>query len=154
MRHLLLALMLLLSPLAYAGEAKDLADDPVMERRMIKLAEEVRCLVCQSETVASSRSDWSNDVRQIMREKMQAGATDQEIKDILVERFGKSVLFDPPVDKETIPLWIAPFVMLLVGVAALFFQLRKRRQTVPETQLSDEAQKRAAALLNDEEEKQ
>jgi len=154
MRHLLLALMLLLSPLAYAGEAKDLADDPVMERRMIKLAEEVRCLVCQSETVASSRSDWSNDVRQIMREKMQAGATDQEIKDILVERFGKSVLFDPPVDKETIPLWIAPFVMLLVGVAVLFFQLRKRRQTVPETQLSDEAQKRAAALLNDEEEKQ
>ena len=154
MRHLLLALMLLLSPLAYAGEAKDLADDPVMERRMINLAEQVRCLVCQSETVASSRSDWSNDVRQIMREKMQAGATDQEIKDILVERFGKSVLFDPPVDKETIPLWIAPFVMLLVGVAVLFFQLRKRRQTVPETQLSDEAQKRAAALLNDEEEKQ
>ncbi len=154
MRHLLLALMLLLSPSVYAGEAKDLADDPVMERRMIKLAEEVRCLVCQSETVASSRSDWSNDVRQIMREKMQAGATDQEIKDILVERFGKSVLFDPPVDKETIPLWIAPFVMLLVGVAALFFQLRKRRQTVPETQLSDEAQKRAAALLNDEKDKQ
>jgi cytochrome c-type biogenesis protein CcmH len=154
MRHLLLALTLLLSPLAYAGEAKDLADDPVMERRMIKLAEEVRCLVCQSETVASSRSDWSNDVRQIMREKMQAGATDQEIKDILVERFGKSVLFDPPVDKETIPLWIAPFVMLLVGVAVLFFQLRKRRQTVPETQLSDEAQKRAAALLKDEEDKQ
>jgi cytochrome c-type biogenesis protein CcmH len=154
MRHLLLALMLLLSSSVYAGEAKDLADDPVMERRMINLAEQVRCLVCQSETVASSRSDWSNDVRQIMREKMQAGATDQEIKDILVERFGKSVLFDPPVDKETIPLWIAPFVMLLVGVAALFFQLRKRRQTVPETQLSDEAQKRAAALLNDEEEKQ
>jgi cytochrome c-type biogenesis protein CcmH len=150
MRHLLLALMLLLSPSAYAGEAKDLADDPVMERRMIKLAEEVRCLVCQSETVASSRSDWSNDVRQIMREKMQAGATDQEIKDILVERFGKSVLFDPPVDKETIPLWIAPFVMLLVGIAALLYQLRKRRQTVPETQLSDEAQKRAAALLNDD----
>ncbi len=150
MRHLLLALMLLLSSSAYAGEAKDLADDPVLERRMINLAEQVRCLVCQSETVASSRSDWSNDVRQIMREKMQAGATDQEIKDILVERFGKSVLFDPPVDKETIPLWIAPFVMLLVGVAVLFFQLRKRHQTVPETRLSDEAQKRAAALLNND----
>ncbi|HAF45933.1 MAG TPA: cytochrome C biogenesis protein CcmH [Gallionellaceae bacterium] len=151
MRYLLLALMLLLPVWVYAGEAKDLADDPVIERRMINLAEEVRCLVCQSETVASSRSDWSNDVRQIMREKMQAGATDQEIKDILVERFGKSVLFDPPVDGETIPLWIAPFVMLLLGVAALFYQLRKRRQTVPETQLSDEAQKRAAALLNDQE---
>lgn len=152
MKHLLLALMFLLPASVYAGEAKDLADDPVMERRMINLAEKVRCLVCQSETVASSRSDWSNDVRQIMREKMQAGATDQEIKDILVERFGKSVLFDPPVDEETILLWVAPFVMLLLGVAALFYQLRKRRQTVPETQLSDEAQQRAAALLNDEKE--
>lgn len=151
MKRILLALMLVLPSLVYAGEAKDLADDPVMERRMIKLAEEVRCLVCQSESVASSRSDWSNDVRQIMREKMQAGATDQEIKDILVARFGKSVLFDPPVDRETVPLWIAPFVMLLVGVAVLFYQLRKRRQTVAEPQLSDEAQKRAAALLNDQE---
>jgi cytochrome c-type biogenesis protein CcmH len=152
MKHLLLALMFLLPSSVYAGEAKDLADDPVMERRMINLAEKVRCLVCQSETVASSRSDWSNDVRQIMREKMQAGATDQEIMDILVERFGKSVLFDPPVDEETILLWVAPFVMLLLGVAALFYQLRKRRQTVPETQLSDEAQQRAAALLNDDKE--
>lgn len=150
MRNLLLTLMLLLPAWAYAGEATDLADDPVMERRMIKLAEEVRCLVCQSETVASSRSDWSNDVRQIMREKMQAGATDQEIKDMLVERFGKSVLFDPPVDAETIPLWIAPFVMLLLGVAALFVQLRKRRRTVPEVQLSEEARKRAAVLLNED----
>ncbi len=151
MKKILFALMLVLPSLVYAGEAKDLADDPVMERRMIKLAEEVRCLVCQSESVASSRSDWSNDVRQIMREKMQAGATDQEIKDILVARFGKSVLFEPPVDRETVPLWIAPFVMLLVGVAVLFYQLRKRRQIVAEPQLSDEAQKRAAALLNDQE---
>lgn len=152
MKHLFLALMCLLPTLVYAGEAKDLANDPVMERRMINLAEKVRCLVCQSENVASSRSDWSNDVRQIMRDKMQAGASDQEIMDLLVERFGKSVLFDPPVDKETMPLWIAPFVLLLIGVGILVYQLRKRRQTVPETQLSEEAQERAAALLNDDKE--
>ncbi len=150
MRHLLLALMCLLPTLVYAGEAKDLADDPVTERRMINLAEKVRCLVCQSETVASSRSDWSNDVRQIMREKMQAGATDQEIMDILVERFGKSVLFDPPVDKETIPLWGAPFVLLLLGAAVLFYQLRKRREIVQESALTPEAQQRAAALLKED----
>ncbi len=153
MKHLLLALMCLLPTLVYAGEAKDLADDPVMERRMINLAEKVRCLVCQSENVASSRSDWSNDVRQIMRDKMKAGATDQEIMDLLVERFGKSVLFDPPVDKETMPLWIAPFILLLLGVAVLFFQLRKRRQSVPESTLSPEAHQRAAALLNEEDNK-
>lgn len=149
MKKLLLTLMLLLPVLAQAGEARDLADDPVMERRMINLAEKVRCLVCQSETVASSRSDWSNDVRQIMREKMQAGATDQEILDMLVERFGKSVLFDPPVDEETLPLWIGPFVLLLLGLSVLAWQLRKRRALVREPQLSAEAHARAAALLEE-----
>ena len=151
---LLVSLFCLMPAFAQAGEAKDIADDPVMEKRMINLAEKVRCLVCQSENVASSRSDWSNDVRQIMREKMKAGASDQEIMDILVERFGKSVLFDPPVDKETIPLWIAPFVLLLLGVAVLFYQLRKRRETVQDVALSPEAQQRAAALLNNDKDNQ
>ena len=153
MRHILLALMCLFPTLVFAGEAKDLADDPVMERRMIDLAEKVRCLVCQSENVASSRSDWSNDVRQIMRDKMKAGATDQEIMDILVERFGKSVLFDPPVDEETITLWIAPFVLLLIGSGLLFVQLRKRRVTVKDSALTPEAQQRARDLLKEEENK-
>lgn len=149
MKKFVMTLMLLLPVLAHAGEARDLADDPVIERRMIALAEKVRCLVCQSETVASSRSDWSNDVRQIMREKMQAGATDQEILDMLVERFGKSVLFDPPVDEETLPLWVAPFVLLLLGLAVLVWQLQKRRAVVRETELSAEAHARAAALLEE-----
>jgi cytochrome c-type biogenesis protein CcmH len=151
MKNFLIALLLVLPTFAYAGEARDLADDPVMERRMINLAEKVRCLVCQSENVASSHSDWSNDVRQIMRDKMKAGASDQEIMDILVERFGKSVLFDPPVDKETIPLWSAPFVMLLLGIVVLFFQLRKRRAIVLQVSaLTPEAQMRAANLLKEE----
>ena len=151
MKNFLIALLLALPTFAYAGEARDLADDPVMERRMINLAEKVRCLVCQSEAVSSSHSDWSNDVRQIMRDKMKAGASDQEILDILVERFGKSVLFDPPVDKETMPLWAAPFVMLLLGIVVLFFQLRKRRETVLQVSaLTPEAQMRAANLLKEE----
>src|SRR5574340_193374 len=127
----------LLPVFAHAGEAKDLAEDSVMERRMINLAEKVRCLVCQSENVASSRSDWSNDVRQIMREKMKAGASDQEIMDMLVERFGKSVLFDPPVDKETLPLWVAPFALLLIGGGVLVYQLRRRKVEIVEPELSE-----------------
>lgn len=151
MKHYLIAFLLLIPTLTYAGEARDLADDPVMERRMITLAEKVRCLVCQSENVASSHSDWSNDVRQIMRDKMKAGASDQEILDILVERFGKSVLFDPPVDKETLPLWSAPFVLLLLGIVVLFFQLRKRYESVlQESALTPEARERAANLLKEE----
>jgi len=135
---------------ALAEEARDLADNPAIERRMINLAEKVRCLVCQSENVASSRSDWSNDVRQIMREKMIAGASDQEIMDLLVERFGKSVLFDPPVDRETMPLWAAPFVLLVFGIGILVFQLRKRRAAVAEPSLTPEAAHKAATLLEEE----
>ncbi|MDO8208120.1 MAG: cytochrome c-type biogenesis protein CcmH [Gallionella sp.] len=145
----LLMIALLLPTFAFAGVAKDIADDPVMERRMMHLAEKVRCLVCQSEPVSNSHSDWSNDVRQIMRDKMKAGATDQEILDLLVERFGKSVLFDPPVDKETMPLWSAPFILLLLGGAGLYYQLRKRRGEVVEAELSAQDELRAASLLNE-----
>jgi len=153
MKYLLIALMCLLPSLAFAGEAKDIADDPVMEKRMILLAEKVRCLVCQSEAVATSHSDWSNDVREIMREKMKAGASDQEILDLLVERFGKSVLFDPPVDKETASLWIAPFALMLLGAVALFFKLRKRQTEVVSAELSSADAQRASALLGDADER-
>ena len=149
MKYLLIALLCLLPVFSYAGEAKDLADDPVLEKRMILLADKVRCLVCQSEAVSSSHSDWSNDVRQIMRDKMKAGATDQEILDLLVERFGKSVLFDPPVDKETALLWMAPAILMLVGCTILVYQLRKRRSIVGEADLSSEDAQRADALLNE-----
>ncbi len=145
----LLMLALLLPTLSFAEVAKDIADDPVMERRMMLLAEKVRCLVCQSEPVSNSHSDWSKDVRQIMRDKMKAGATDQEILDLLVERFGKSVLFDPPVDKETMPLWSAPFILLLLGGAGLYYQLKKRRGEVAEAELSTQDEQRAAQLLNE-----
>ncbi|MFA5372212.1 MAG: cytochrome c-type biogenesis protein [Sideroxydans sp.] len=151
MKRFLSILLLVLPVFAIADEARDMADNPVIERRMINLAEKVRCLVCQSENVASSRSDWSNDVRQIMRDKMIAGASDQEIMDLLVERFGKSVLFDPPVDKETIPLWGGPFVLLLLGVGVLLFQLRRRRAIVTEPSLTPEAAHQAAVLLEEEE---
>jgi cytochrome c-type biogenesis protein CcmH len=149
MKYFLIGLLCLLPTLSFAGVAKDIADDPVMERRMIQLAEKVRCLVCQSEPVSTSHSDWSNDVRAIMREKMKAGATDQEILDLLVERFGKSVLFDPPVDKETMPLWSAPFILLLLGGAVLVYQLKKRRGLIVEAELSAQDELRAATLLNE-----
>jgi len=103
--------------------------------------------------VSTSHSDWSNDVREIMREKMKAGASDQEILDLLVERFGKSVLFDPPVDKETAPLWIAPFALMLLGAVALFFKLRKRQTEVVSAELSSADAQRASALLGDADER-
>jgi cytochrome c-type biogenesis protein CcmH len=71
--------------------------------------------------------------------------------DLLVERFGKSVLFDPPVDKETMPLWMAPFILLFLGGLGLFYQLKKRRGEVVDTTLSVQDEQRAASLLNDAE---
>ena len=144
-----IGLICLLPTFSFAGVAKDIADDPALESRMIHLAEKVRCLVCQSEPVSTSHSEWSQDVRNIMRDKMKAGATDQEILDMLVERFGKSVLYDPPVDNETMPLWGAPFVLLLLGGVFLYVQLKRRRSRVEEAVLTTQDEQRAATLLNE-----
>ena len=140
---------LMLPSMTYAAVAKDIADDPVMEMRMMHLAEKVRCLVCQSEPVATSHSDWSQDVRRIMREKMKQGATDQQIMDMLVARFGKSVLYDPPMDKETMPLWAAPFVLLLIAGIFLILQIKKRKGLVAEAELTAQDELRVATLLDE-----
>ncbi len=149
MRYLLIGLFCLLPGLTYAAVAKDIAEDPVIEARMMHLAEKVRCLVCQSEPVSTSHSEWSHDVRNIMLQKMKEGATDQQILDMLVARFGKSVLYDPPVDDETAPLWIAPFAMLFLGGGLLVYQLKKRRGRVADVTLSPQDEQRAAELLNE-----
>lgn len=151
MKRLAILLLALMPVFAYAGEARDLAEDPVLEKRMVVLAEKLRCLVCQNESLASSHAELAEDLRREVREQMAQGKDDQQIIDYLVARYGDFVLYDPPVKSYTLLLWFGPFVLLLIGVGMLLFQLRKRRQTVSEVQLSDEAQKRAAALLNDQE---
>ena len=149
MRTLILLLSFL--PLfAYAGEARDLAKDPVVEKRMVGLAENLRCLVCQNESLASSHAELAEDLRREVRELIQKGMSDQEIKDYLVARYGDFVLYEPPMKGSTLVLWLGPFALLLVGLGALLFQLRSRRKVMTETILSPEAQQRATALLNDE----
>jgi len=148
MKNVLILLFFLLPGLAYAGEAKDLAEDPVLEKRMIGLAENLRCLVCQNESLASSHSELAEDLRREVREQMQKGMSDQEIIDYLVARYGDYVLFDPPVKSYTLLLWYGPFALLLVAFAGLMWQLRKRKNKIPEQRLSDEDVKRAADLLN------
>jgi cytochrome c-type biogenesis protein CcmH len=141
-------LFCLLPVFAYAGVAKDLAEDPVLEKRMIGLAENLRCLVCQNESLASSRSELANDLRQEVRDQMMKGMSDQEIIDYLVSRYGDYVLFDPPVKSYTLLLWYGPFALLLDGLIGLVFQLRNRKSKISEPHLSDEDVKRAADLLN------
>ena len=151
MKKLLILLFCLLPAFAHAGEAQDLAKDPVLEKRMIGLAEKLRCLVCQNESLASSHAELAEDLRREVRELMQKGMSDQEIMDYLVARYGDFVLYQPPVKSYTMLLWFGPFALLFVAGLGLVMQLRKRRESVPEATLTPEAQQRAAALLNEEE---
>jgi cytochrome c-type biogenesis protein CcmH len=154
MKKLLILLLCLMPVYAFAGEAKDIAEDPVVEKRMVALAENLRCLVCQNESLASSHAELAEDLRKEVREMIRKGMDDKQITAYLVARYGDFVLYKPPVKSYTLLLWFGPFALLVLGVGGLFFQLRKRRQSPSEIELSPEAEQRAAALLNENKENQ
>ena len=132
---------------AHANEAAPLADDPVVEQRLLVIAEEVRCLVCQNESLAGSRADLAQDLRREIRSLIKQGKTDKEVMDFLVSRYGDYVRYRPPVKPTTWLLWGGPFVLLAAGLAALVLFVRRRRNT--SAALSPEEQREAAALLGE-----
>jgi cytochrome c-type biogenesis protein CcmH len=150
---LLAALMLPMSAL-HADEAKPLADDPVVEARVQKLGEELRCLVCQNQNIADSHADLAMDLKKQLREQIAAGRSDGEIKDFMVERYGDFVLYRPPLKATTVLLWAGPFALLLIVIVLLLRRLRSRteRAAVANTLSADEHE-RARALLAGEENK-
>ena len=145
---LLSALCILNLSLSFAKDAAPLADDPVVEQRLISISEEMRCLVCQNESLAGSRSDLANDLRREIRTLIKEGKSDDQIRSFMVERYGDFVLYRPPVKPITWLLWIGPFMILLIGIAGLFMYLRRRNSAVSNLVLSDEDNKRIDALLN------
>ncbi|MDR2195695.1 MAG: cytochrome c-type biogenesis protein CcmH [Gallionellaceae bacterium] len=147
-RLLMLSLLCLLPLSAWADEAKDLAEDPVVEKRLIALATDLRCVQCQNESLASSRAGIAQDMRREIRELIKQDKSDQEIKDWLVSRYGDFVMYQPPFKSYTLFLWLGPFALLLVGAIILYSQIRKRRNLTPEAGLSADATRRADALLN------
>jgi len=132
---------------ARANEAAPLADDPVVEQRLLAIAEEVRCLVCQNESLAGSRADLAQDLRREIRSLIKQGKTDKEVMDFLVSRYGDYVRYRPPVKPSTWLLWGGPFVLLAAGLAALVLFVRRRRNT--SAALSPEEQREAATLLGE-----
>lgn len=144
-----LALIVLLMPvLAWAGEAKLLAEDPVAEARLKHLAVELRCLVCQNQTLADSNAPLAEDLRREVREMIAKNMSDQEITDFLVQRYGDFVLYRPPVKATTTLLWIGPFLLLVGGAIALVTALRRRRQVVTDAPVTDEERRRVEQLLS------
>ena len=141
----LLLAALVAAPVA-AKEAAPAAADPVLEKRVMALAEELRCLVCQNQTLAESNAPLAEDLRNQLRERMREGKSDKEVVDFLVERYGDFVLYRPPLKTTTFLLWFGPFLLLAAGFAVLLRRVRRRR-AAGEAVVGDAERKRAAELL-------
>lgn len=113
---------------AGATEAASLATDPVLEARVMKVAEELRCLVCQNETIAASHADLAVDLRKQIRTQLSQGQSERQILDFMVERYGDFVLYRPALKTSTVLLWVGPFVLLLIAVLALVRAIRGRQR--------------------------
>ena len=150
---LLISLCVLSFGSSLAKDAMPLADDPVIEQRLISISEEMRCLVCQNESLAGSRSDLANDLRREIRTLIKEGKSDDQIRNFMVERYGDFVLYRPPVKPITWLLWVGPFIILIIGIAGLLTYLRRRNHAVSNIALSDADNKKIDALLNNKNEK-
>lgn len=147
---LVFLLFLLIPMTGWSKEAIPVAEDPEVEKRMLALTENLRCLVCQNETIADSRADFSNDIRREIREQIKANKTDPEIIQFLVDRYGDFVLYNPPVKATTILLWFGPAALMVFGLVALIMYLRRRRVQIEEVSLSQAQLEKAEALLNED----
>ena len=140
---------LLLSGPAWAGEARPLGDDPAVEERLKHLAVELRCLVCQNQTLADSNAPLAEDLRREVREMIVKDMSDKEIIEFLVSRYGDFVLYRPPLKTTTTLLWVGPFVLLLGGGIALVVALKRRGKKVADVVISEEERKRVEQLLSE-----
>lgn len=141
-----LALAVLAAPVA-ANEAVPTLNDPVAAKREVELAKQLRCLVCQNETIADSRAGLAVDLRNKLREQMAAGKTDAEIITFMTERYGDFVLYRPPLKATTVLLWAGPFLLLAVGVLIGWRAVRARAKAVRPQPLSSADRERAERLL-------
>ena len=121
-----LALGLGLPALAAAREAAPASADPALEARVMRVSSELRCLVCQNETIAGSNAELAVDLRNQVREMLRQGQTEQQVFDYMTARYGDFVLYRPPVKRTTLLLWYGPPLMLGAGLLALWMLLRRR----------------------------
>ncbi|MBO6559353.1 MAG: cytochrome c-type biogenesis protein CcmH [Nisaea sp.] len=157
-RHSILGLVLICLTLpVLAVEPAEMLKDPALEARARELSKEVRCLVCQNQSIDDSNAGLAKDLRVLLRERLVAGDSDAEIKEFLVERYGDFVLLKPPVKASTYVLWYGPLAVGVLGaIGVAVFLLRRRggkAEDVAPAPLSDEEQRRIAALLDEQDRK-
>ena len=146
-RFLCAALLVAAAGAAAAKQAVPAAADPQTEARVMHIAEELRCLVCQNESLAGSRAELALDLKQQIREQVTAGRSDEQVVGFMVERYGDFVRYRPPFKATTVLLWLGPFLLLFAAVASLFAYLKRRRNALVPEELSAEQHARAEALL-------
>jgi cytochrome c-type biogenesis protein CcmH len=119
---------LLLCTVAVAQQAAPVAEDPALEKRVARLSEELRCLVCQNQTIADSHAELAIDLKNQIREQMHLGRSDDAIMEYMVARYGDFVLYRPPVKATTAVLWFGPGLLVVGGMIGLALYLRQRRK--------------------------
>jgi cytochrome c-type biogenesis protein CcmH len=147
MKRLILACLIVLAAPVWAEEAVPVGGDQAIEQRMVNLAQDLRCLVCQNETLAGSHAELAEDLRKDIRKQMKMGKSDKEVIEYLTDRYGDFVLYKPPFRSYTLLLWFGPGLFLLTGAVVWYFTLRKRRTMKVTEQVGAEALKQAADLL-------
>lgn len=150
----LLAILLVapavLAPPAFAVEPSERLSDPALEARARALSEELRCLVCQNETIDESSAPLAHDLRVLLRERIAAGDTDAQALKFLTDRYGDFVLLKPPVEPATYLLWFGPIIVLLLAGGGAFLYLCRRKTAAPAAPLSAAEERRIEKLLEEE----
>jgi cytochrome c-type biogenesis protein CcmH len=142
-----LALQLIVGA-AHAAEPPPAAADPELEAKLQRIAQELRCLVCQNQTIADSNAELAQDLRREARRLLASGASEQEVREFMVARYGDFVLYRPPVKATTVALWVGPFLLLAVALWVARRVLVTRRRAVQGAALSDDEQERLRALVS------
>jgi cytochrome c-type biogenesis protein CcmH len=133
---------------SHAQSAKPVAEDPVLEKKVITLSNELRCLVCQNQTIADSNAELAVDLRNQVRKQLSEGKSDREILDYMVQRYGEFVLYRPPLSYKTILLWAGPFALLLIAMFILIQQIRLRHKRLALEEFDQTDLSRARKLLD------
>ena len=146
--RLMVGFFLLQSVLASAEEARPLQANVVVEAQVQRLSEELRCLVCQNQTIADSHAELAQDLKQEIREMAAKGMSDQAIIDYLVARYGDFVRYRPPLKASTLLLWLGPFALMLAGAIGLVVMLRRREKMVADKPLTAVEARKVRELLD------
>jgi len=147
MKRLLLSIALAASLAAWGQSAEIAHPDPGVEARLKVIAHELRCLVCQNQTIADSNAPLAVDLRQQVRGMVAAGKSDDEIRTYMVDRYGDFVLYKPPFNAVTAVLWVAPGLLIVAGFAALAVMIRRRRVEARGAPAPDAAKRREIESL-------